>query len=385
MPGKVGQSKLMAKYGAKLQQAVLAHKDDPIDYGFRRLPGGLQGVAQLTKCEFGEVEQGKDKAGQIYWRAEGVVVECNKPEYVGDSTSIIRTLDEYQTSGAGRNPARTVSFEENVAWVQNQLKMLAGEGAVVDDLEQMCEQLVAAAPYFKFSTTSAPVTPQNPDPRVFENWHGSKGLESYVPNGGSTHNDATASAPVETVHGPASGNGRTTNKAAAAPSPAKPATAAKPTTTARAPTKPAAKPAPAPKAPEPEPEVEYSDSEDIDSLMERAKADPPDAEACAKLTAMAIEAGHDAETVQALDSWDDVRALIEEPAEAEGEAAEGDSGWEIGGIYGFKAPDPRTKRPGKKIEVELLEFDAAKDTAKVRSPATKTVYNCKLSALEAAD
>ncbi len=69
MPPVKGTSKLAAKYGAKLDQAVKAHAQDETDYGFIRLPPGIvNGIAQLTKCYFDEYKTGKNK-GEMYFRA----------------------------------------------------------------------------------------------------------------------------------------------------------------------------------------------------------------------------------------------------------------------------------------------------------------------------
>lgn len=74
MPKTVTQSKLSAKLGVKLDQAVLAHKDDTTKLGNMGLPDGINnGIARLSSITFGEFKEGVNK-GQLYMMAQGVVV-----------------------------------------------------------------------------------------------------------------------------------------------------------------------------------------------------------------------------------------------------------------------------------------------------------------------
>lgn len=356
MPPTKTQSKLMAKYGNKIAVAAAKHANDEIDWGFQRLPGGIaNGIAKLKECGFGVVAAGKTNAGEYFFRAMGVVV--SPKEFEGAQTSILEMVCDTK-NGKGE----VTTTEVHVARIQNEMKKLAGPDLDVSDLEAAAELLAAAGPYFKFSTSLGTATQQYPTPRVFENWHGTKGLEDYVPDTDAGVVDNTAKAPTS--------NG-------------KPAT------------KPPAKAAAKAPEPEPEPEGEFLGDMSVESLLEMAGGDGEHAEpAQQRLKELAIAAGHSEEDVDAAEDWDAVASMVDNPPAEEEEVAEEvaeevEEEWSPakGETYKFKPVDPKTKKRGKAIEVQITAVDAKTQTVTMVDSDTKrkTFKGVKWTDLESAD
>lgn len=165
----------------KLSKMVAKHKGDETTYGVVNLPGGISnGIAKLIEAKFGKYAKGK-YTGEDFFRAAGVVVS---PEENGDGvpvkglqTSIMIPLCD-TTNAAGE----TTSAEEHGARLLNELRKLGANTDEMEDdgLEELLEVLVEEGPYFRFTTSQSEATEQFPNPRVWENWHGNKGLEDYV-------------------------------------------------------------------------------------------------------------------------------------------------------------------------------------------------------------
>lgn len=353
MPMEVKKSGLMAKYGSKLQQAAVAHADDPVDYGFQPVPAGItRGIAQLVECKFDVYKTGKT-AGEYYFRAAGVVIEpktvmkgANEITVEGMQTSIMEPVCDTTTADG----KKTTTIEEHVSKIQNEMKKLGGPGFDVTDLESAAAMLKEAAPYFYFSTTVKAGT-NNPDGTVkypegvWENWHGSKGLEDYVPEdaGGTVDNSATP-PPIQPK---------------AAPPTVKP-------TSQKSPTKPSTAKAPPP--PAPEPDQSFNEFEDMDSLVAAANEDVQEAKD--KLTELAMEAGHIEEVVAAADSWDAVVEMINNPvSKGEGEATT-EEPWvpAVGEVYYWQPPkDPKNpKKVVKKVEATILTVNPKTSTVTIK-------------------
>lgn len=183
MPKKSGKSGLAAKYGSKLDDAMDSHGGDETNYGglYGQLPGGIRrGIAQLSKCYFSQYEKGDNK-DEYYFRAEGVVIEpneCDGQIVKGLMTSIMEPVCE-----TTKRNKEVVTIEDHMKTILNEMRKLGvdTEGAGSEDLERLAEDLVEAAPYFFFGTSQSEATDQYPNPRVWENWNGSKGLEDYEP------------------------------------------------------------------------------------------------------------------------------------------------------------------------------------------------------------
>ena len=213
MPAQRQKSELFAKYGTKLDSAVRKHATDETDYGFQRLPPGINGgIAQLTVCGFKKYEansnmkraDGQSAAGEFFFRAAGVVVEPQEVLHEGRAVRVVglQTSIMEPCCDTRKSDGTVVTQEEHIANILNELRKLGADtrAATGADMEVLAELLQETAPYFKFSTSAGTPTPQYPNPRTWENWHGVRGLEGYTPP------DATAGA-VEDHSAPA--NGRT--------------------------------------------------------------------------------------------------------------------------------------------------------------------------------
>lgn len=366
MPMQTGKSTILNKL-RKHEGAIKKHAGDQPSYGNQRLPGGINsGVAKLTEIVLGEVGVGKQNAGEPYLRLAGSVVEpftVVDPETKqvipvrGLQTSVIVMLCDTKKADKTVVPA-----EDNMATAMNHLKILGAPAELfeggLEGFQDAIEAVKEAAPYFKFTTRKGDVSPQYPDPRVFETWHGSKGLEGYEDPGapGEKVEDEGEPAPAKRPAAPAPGRNGTSTKPASAKAASKV------------------------KAPEPgedEGDAANVDMNDLDSLVERATAD--DVAAQKQLTAVALKAGVDESDVDAARNWKQVKELIEAQNEAQGEstapaepAEEEEEAAEFvpvkGSVYFFRPLDPKTKKPGKKkVEVEVLIVNKADKTCSVKS------------------
>lgn len=345
MPPVKGKSGLMAKYGANLDKAVQAHAADETDYGFMRLPPGINnGIAQLTVCKFDTYKTG-DNTGEFYCQMRGVVIEpksITKDGQVipvaGRQTMLMEPVCNTQT-----RDKKVTTQEEHVVNILNEFRKLAGEeftrGATGADLESLADQLQQAAPYFRFSTSQSGPTPQYPDPKVWENWHGSKGLEEYTPpDDGEGMVDRT---------GP-SNNGDSGGGAQAA-------------------------------------STGGGSDFQVMELLEQANAG--DEGAAEQLRQMALDTGVPEEDVNAAEDWQAVVDLIAAKASAEDAGTEGApaEAWEPnkGDVYLYKPIDPKTKKPvvdprtkkAKGVEVEVTAVDKKTKTVTLKNiDDRKTVY-----------
>jgi hypothetical protein len=182
----------MAKYGNRLDTAIKKHAHDETKFGLQRLPPGIiGGVARLVECGVFPSDNDKYK-GEYYFRAAGVIISPASVAYKGNSvaiegrqTSVVEMICDTVDSNGKRK-----TMEEHAVVVLNELRKL---GASPDSLaeglgalESICAELKEAAPYFNFSTSEGkktidPKTKEPREPMVFENWHGTRGLENYVP------------------------------------------------------------------------------------------------------------------------------------------------------------------------------------------------------------
>jgi len=320
--GKAPLSGLMARYGAKLDQAVKEHAADETNYGFTRIPPGINnGIAQLKECYFAQYKSGDNK-DEYYCRMMGIVispdfvnVQGNKVPAKGCQTSLMFPCCD--TKGKDENGQDTVIPQsEHIARILNMMRCLGGEeftqGATGADLERLAEMLQNAKPYFKFTTSpkkDMKTGQYDYNLPPWENWQGSKGLESYSPpEGGGVNDNSPTSEKTVNVD------------------------------TVASVTQPSANGSPS--------SVEYTDSNDIASLLSRANEN--DEQAQSRLTEMALAAGHSDDAVKATQTWDEVVTLINNPATTGGE-------WqpEINGVYGYTPTDMKTKKPGAKCNVEV--------------------------------
>lgn len=338
------------RFGARLDKAAAAANEKPVTYGNARLPGGItNGVAKLTVVEMGEIKaEAKKNAGDPYIRFAGVVVSpasvvvdgVDVP-VAGLQTSIMETLGDTET-----NAGKQVSFEEHVANACNEMKKLAGAEFDTADFEAAVANLGEAAGdpdnpiYFRFSTSKGKSTPEYPEPRVFENWYGAKGLENYSPpdaTAGATQDDTDKAPPTRTVP----------PKAAPAANGKAPAAAAG-----------KAAPVKVPPKPEPDPNPDGAADVDVDQLL--ADANAGNAEG---LQEAAIAAGFDKDVVDAADSWDIVADMIRNgvPEEADAPAAD-TANPQVENVFYYKP-----KGAKKAIECEVTAVNAKKKTVTLKN------------------
>lgn len=348
------KSPLLAKYGSNLDAAVKNHAADSTDYGFIRLPGGIDnGVAQLTQCYFKEYENGENK-GEFYFRAVGNVISPLSIEtpngpfpLKGLQTSIMIAFCDTKTKAG-----KLTTQDENIAEILKEMRRLGGEqyteGASAEDLESLAAGLVEAAPFFKFTTSQSAPSKEYPNPRVWENWHGTPGLEDFVP--------PEANAIVD----------KTPPVAAKAPVPA-PKANGKP---AKAPTP------PPPVDPEPEPFVPESET-DLDILLADAESDSDTSGSSQeRLNALAVEAGCDAKKVEAATSWPAVVGMIQAAGNTEsGDEGDGDgpASIQVGEEVWFHPKHPTTKKKVKDpVKATVTAVDEVKETLDLK--AGKATY-----------
>ncbi len=328
------KSALFAKYGSKLDAAVKGHAADPIEYGNMRVPPGITaGIAKLVECKFDTVAPGKTNAGEWYFRAAGVIVEpksvmVNGQEVTceGLQTSIMEMVCQ-TTTQAGK----VTTVDEHVANILNEMKKLGGaqfvEGAGGAELESLAAALKEAGPYFKFSTSQGKATKEFPEPRIWENWYGSKGLENYTPPEDSGVEDNSAAADDSEQAD--------------------------------------------------DTQVFDETAGDLDSQAELADGDDEETAVPAReaITAAAVAAGWTEAQVEGYPSnWTDLVAALkggEGPPEAEEEAAEPeDEGIKEGDVYKYQPIDPKTKKgminpktkKAVKVECEVKKVDKKKET-----------------------
>lgn len=353
MPPQKKSGSLFGKYADKVASVAANREGKDVDYGRQELPAGIKkGIAQLVKVGFGKFAPGTKLAGETFFRAEGRVVEPRSltlPDgrevpVEGGITSVI--LPACDTTRKDRETGKdvVVTFEENFDRILNEMDKLAGAGFTSGgEPETLAESLQETTNgdepiYFWFDTTQSAPSEAYPDPRVFHNWNGNRGLEKYSPP---------------------SDDGVTDNTKVVKSGPAKPS----PTKT---------QPAPEPTADEPS----------LDDLVAAATAD--DSEAQQKLSALAAKLGVGQDADDAKD-WEEVKGIIEAAQEAASKKPAGKSvktpakdettTVKVEGVYQFSPIDKKTgkpfvdgktKKPRKPLDVEVTAVNAKKKTASVK-------------------
>jgi hypothetical protein len=236
---------------------------------------------------------------------------------------------------------KKTTLEEHVARIQNTLRQMGADPEALAEgmsaLEPIAAQIKEVAPYFKFSTragkaTMDPMTKKMRDPLIFESWHGSKGLEDYVPE---SHNGVEDTTGTSNDSAPTSAD----NQGAS------------------------------------ETFNEFEGQEDLDALLEDAKGKNLNGSQ-AKLEELAVKAGKTQEEVNNATSWEEVIEWIQE-----GDAGEPDEGTEAEAqAYEPSKGDPvkievlkdpkNPKKGSKNIDVEVLTVNKKNKTVTVKSLET---------------
>lgn len=354
MPAKTTRTDLK---GFDFSKELAAHANDEIKYGRIELPHGIKdGVAVLEECYFALGENGAWK-GKPYLRCMGTVIEPeyhNNKKVAGLQTSVMVPLFEQGET----------SKDENVARVQQELGRLGGPESVKGlkngtDLAVVAAAIESAKPTFRFSTSPRLAQEDNKEKGikkgdvtgVWENWHGTRGLENYTPsNNGKKSAVNTDKMPQVEANG----------KATTAPVP-----------------------------------PEDVDNSDLDSLL--ARANNQDGEAKTRLTEMAVGAGFSETEVDAADSWEAVLEMIrhgkpttksegkakeKEPEKISGESRGNTPSKEEKGKAWVPAvgDTPKYAPPGKKagsklkpVDVKVLSVDESDSTVNLASVADKKI------------
>lgn len=391
MPAQTTKSILFSKLGDRMVKAHEEHKNDEVRYSNAgELPPGIEnGIAQLVDCKFDLVKEGAQSAGQPYFYAAGVVLVprehtyrdlAGKPVTVpveGMRTSVMLTIMDNPKSST----RKTVS--DCMDWIYNEMRKLGAEPGQIDlrkdpgGLERLAAALKQARPYFKFRTwvgsrqdlkqrpdgrwelfndnkpsgkvyaTEDEAKRMNPyagrDPRVQHVWNG---LTDYTPpedaGGVDDHTAAGVAADVNGQTLAASGSGS--------------ADAFR------------------------DGEFEGQVGDDLDALVAAATGDDPEAEqARARLEELAVAAGHEKGEVHAATNWNDVKSMIENPIQADGEESssgpEASPDPEKGSTCKYRPTDPRTKAPAKRpVDCEVIAVDKKSQTVTLKNLTNKAVY-----------
>lgn len=384
MPSQTKKSSVLGKYAGRINQALHDHAEDPIKYGISRLPAGItNGVAQLNECLFGVVEQGKQNAGEPYFRASAVVIE----PYQLDDGTVVRWASTTQFRMMGdvkdRDGKVTVTAEDNALWLRNEfLKMVPDLD--VSDLEAAAEMLQQLKPFFRFSTSEGrpsidpatgkpkidPKTGKPYPPRIWENWHGSRGLEDYTPpEAGGTQDDTKPIGQEANGEEPI---GKEVSRYAAKGA----APAARPQANGTKAAPPKTTPPPAQ-----EPSVQFDETNgDLDSLVEAA-GNPKDEDAqqaaIDRLTEMALAAGVHQQVIDNAASWQEVAELIGSASQG---AVEDQQGGQEEGLTPKKGDvlrhlDPKLK---KYVEVDVMSVNTKARTAELRNMNNQKIVYTKV-------
>lgn len=343
MPPQKTTVSLVKKLGKKLVEAHQAKAGEEYKAsGGAELPDGIvNGVARLTSCKFGVYEKG-DMVGEPYFMASGVVVDTPQNPDLKWCVGLRTSVGPEPICDTPTRSRKTV--EDHLGWVYNLWRGLGVDtNSIQADkdgaLEAVAAALQEAKPYFRFRTWKGEkqTTGQyaGKEPRVNHDW--GQACEWADGDGGGQVEDDSAAAP---------------------PPP--------PKTAAKSNAKPATKKAP---EPEPEPASDYSDADDVDSLLAIAN-DDSDAEAQAdaqqKLKDQAMALGHSEEACDGADSWEALVDLIKGGAPSADDDSEP---WapKKEEVYLYAPVDPKTKKPGKKIECEVVAVDSAKQTVDLKN------------------
>lgn len=353
MPASKSKSGLVAKYGEKLKQAVKKHAADPVDYGNMRLPPGItNGVAKLVGAKF-DVYQNGDNQGEYYFRATGVVVSPKEVALNGSAIPVagLQTSIIMPCCQTKQRDGKAVPLEENVGKILNEMRKMGleiGEDASAEELEEYAEALKEAGPYFHFATSQSAPTVQYPDPRTWENWYGSKGLEDYVPDEGEAVEDETGEKSEESEETETGADGGESED-----------------------------------PPTDDGEVEGGEApgdHELDELVAAAKKKDTDAQE--KLSEIAGQVGLEDKEIEDAPNWSVLADLIREKRDAdtaqEDEPAEEGEAFlpEKGQIFSYKPLDPKTKKPfvdpktkkaRKSVECEVMAVDKKSETITLKN------------------
>jgi len=318
--------------GSSVDPHIKAHANDETTFGIVRLPPGItNGIAKVQECYFAVHEKGKKNEGKIYFRAMAVVVSPASVAVNGSmipvknlQTSIVLPWD-YPKGAEG-------SVEKSKATVMNELRKLAGDEATNacqtgQDLEALAAAVEEASPYIRFSTSESkpqidpttgkpklnPNTGKPYDPQVWENWHGTKGLENYGEEHPATPDVKDNSKVVTKAE--ASVNGKSSDGKS----------------------------------------NDYRDDEDLTSLAKRAGKEE---EVANRLKEMAMKLGYSEEEVDESNSWLEVVGWIKSGEKKDGGSSDGERTPKIDDAVKYAPTDPKNENKRlKPVDCTVTQID----------------------------
>lgn len=341
------KSALASKY-KNADAAVKAHGKDQTTTGIINLPGGIKnGIAQVSKCYFKQFDKGTNMKradgssaeGEYFFRCEGTV---NTPKSVATPDGVIpveglttsKMIPFFDTKNSKQE---IIPQEKHIADILNVMRQLMGDeythDASVEDLEALAAGIEEAAPYFRFSTNQSNPSKEYPNPMVFEQWHGGKGLENYQPE------NAPAMSPAPSTNGHAN-------------------------TFPNSPTIQQGNHTMAGKKEDKE--------ESLDELVSLAGSDADSAiVAREKLEALAMEAGWSEDEVKNADSWEQVKEMIENGKQEETKVEKPTVGMTV--KYTPPGKD-KNKKDFQERECEVTKVNEKKETVNLKDPTNKKTY-----------
>lgn len=409
MPQQIQKSPLFAKLGKRVIDAHDKGKDipPPADAGSRLPPGIENGVAQLVRAEIKEFQTGEGLVGESFFQGMAVMVSPDTVPLKDENGNVIGEApvkNKHTRIGPiplCDTPKRAVkTFEEhwekmkNVLWnlglKPNQYELAKRSGnpeadamALMARLKACLVALTKAAPYFSVRTWKGEdekienrggkfyVVQRNrvkggpfSTEAALKEKFGFAGRPAQVnevwgqtiewnPNGdvGPGHGVEDAGLPIEEV----AAEGDTESTESELTTDAESASGGE----------------------------SFSEFDDIDSLVERAKA--KDGEAQDKIKELAIAAGIEESAVDEAKSWNEVKDMIiaaqsggdGEAGEEGGEAsATAEEEWAVGRVClyspidpktGKPFIDPKTKKARKPVECMITAVDKKSGTASFKS------------------
>ncbi len=304
------------------------------------------GIARLIKCKFDTYKSGRME-GEWYWSGQAVALEPSESPS-GDPVAGLYTYLRVPLCDTERRDGTTVSVDEHIGTLLNEFRKLGLDTSEYSDeeLEQMSEDLQDSQPIFRFSTSQAEATKEFPNPRVWENWHGVRGIpkDYSLPDEDEVEDETDEieeeEQQEEQPEVQAGKKSKGTKKGGKGGS------------------------------------KKQDDEVDVVALAEAADAGDQDAQV--KLEAICDDKGIDAEDDQ-YDSWEDVAKAIlggeahedkEEYEDAEDVAEEEeDFEPEKGLVYFYKPPRARSAR-----EMEVTAVFSGKQTANLKDLETQKVF-----------
>lgn len=148
----VNKAKLLAKMKKTAKGAWNSARDAAPKVKGQTLPGGIvRGVAQLSSYDFNE-----DKKGTVYFKLSFTVFEPE--EFAGAKANVFHRIKATQN--------KTVA--DKLAELSSDLQLCGVDtsGTTEDDLPDLCQQAVDAAPFVYFNTWKPPADKMNPDPQT---------------------------------------------------------------------------------------------------------------------------------------------------------------------------------------------------------------------------